>query len=181
MPIRVPDELPAVNFLREENVFVMTTSRASGQEIIPLKVLILNLMPKKIETENQFLRLLSNSPLQVDIQLLRIDSVNRATRPQRLNDFYCNFEDIQDQNFDGLIVTGAPLGLVEFNDVAYWPRSNRCWSGRKITSPRRCLSAGRYRPRSISSTAFLSNSHRQTLWRLRASYSPSSCASDAWL
>ncbi len=158
MPIRVPDELPAVNFLREENVFVMTTSRASGQEIRPLKVLILNLMPKKIETENQFLRLLSNSPLQVDIQLLRIDSrESRNTPAEHLNNFYCNFEDIQDQNFDGLIVTGAPLGLVEFNDVAYWyRRSNRCWSGRKITSPRRCLSAGRYRPRSISSTAFLS-------------------------
>ena len=80
MPIRVPDELPAVNFLRAENVFVMTTSRASVQEIRPLKVLILNLMPKKIETENQFLRLLSNSPLQLDIQLLRIDS--RESRPE---------------------------------------------------------------------------------------------------
>ncbi|MGK3445903.1 homoserine O-acetyltransferase/O-succinyltransferase family protein, partial [Escherichia coli] len=123
MPIRVPDELPAVNFLREENVFVMTTSRASGQEIRPLKVLILNLMPKKIETENQFLRLLSNSPLQVDIQLLRIDSrESRNTPAEHLNNFYCNFEDIQEQNFDGLIVTGAPLGLVEFNDVAYWPQ-----------------------------------------------------------
>ena len=104
MPIRVPDELPAVNFLREENVFVMTTSRASGQEIRPLKVLILNLMPKKIETENQFLRLLSNSPLQVDIQLLRIDSrESRNTPAEHLNNFYCNFEDIQEQNFDGLI------------------------------------------------------------------------------
>ena len=113
MPIRVPDELPAVNFLREENVFVMTTSRASGQEIRPLKVLILNLMPKKIETENQFLRLLSNSPLQVDIQLLRIDSrESRNTPAEHLNNFYCNFEDIQEQNFDGLIVTGAPLGGV---------------------------------------------------------------------
>ncbi|MFP1455343.1 homoserine O-succinyltransferase [Escherichia coli] len=129
MPIRVPDELPAVNFLREENVFVMTTSRASGQEIRPLKVLILNLMPKKIETENQFLRLLSNSPLQLfDIQLLRIDSrESRNTPAEHLNNFYCNFEDIQDQNFDGLIVTGAPLGLVEFNDVAYWPQIKQVW------------------------------------------------------
>lgn len=74
MPIRVPDELPAVSFLRNENVFVMPSSRAATQEIRPLKVLVLNLMPKKIETENQFLRLLSNSPLQIDIQLLRIDS-----------------------------------------------------------------------------------------------------------
>ncbi len=223
MPIRVPDELPAVNFLREENVFVMTTSRASGQEIRPLKVLILNLMPKKIETENQFLRLLSISPLQVDIQLLRLDSresrntpaehlkilnlmpkkietenqflrllsisplqvdiqllrldsrESRNTPAEHLNNFYCNFEDIQEQNFDGLIVTGAPLGLVEFNDVAYWPQIKQVleWSKDHVTSTlfvcwavqaalnmlyglRRCLSAGRYRPRSISSTAFLS-------------------------
>lgn len=144
MPIRVPDELPAVNFLREENVFVMTTSRASGQEIRPLKVLILNLMPKKIETENQFLRLLSNSPLQVDIQLLRIDSrESRNTPAEHLNNFYCNFEDIQEQNFDGLIVTGAPLGWWSLMMSLTGRRSNRCWSGRKITSPRRCLSVGR--------------------------------------
>ena len=111
MPIRVPDELPAVNFLRGENVFVMTSSRAKTQEIRPLKVLILNLMPKKIETENQFLRLLSNSPLQIDIQLLRIDSRESKNTPaEHLNNFYCDFEDIQNENFDGLIVTGAPLG-----------------------------------------------------------------------
>ncbi len=124
MPIRVPDELPAVNFLRNENVFVMTSSRAKTQEIRPLKVLILNLMPKKIETENQFLRLLSNSPLQIDIQLLRIDSRESKNTPtEHLNNFYCNFEDIQNENFDGLIVTGAPLGLVDFCDVAYWPQN----------------------------------------------------------
>lgn len=137
MPIRVLDELPAVNFLREENVFVMTTSRASNQEIRPLKVLILNLMPKKIETENQFLRLLSNSPLQVDIQLLRIDArESRNTPAEHLNNFYCNFEDIRDQNFDGLIVTGAPLGLVEFNDVAYWPQIQQVltWAKEHVTS-----------------------------------------------
>ncbi len=88
MPIRVQDELPAVNFLRNENVFVMTTTRATTQEIRPLKVLILNLMPKKIETENQFLRLLSNSPLQVDIQLLRIDArESRNTPAEHLNNF----------------------------------------------------------------------------------------------
>lgn len=84
MPIRVPDELPAVNFLREENVFVMTTSRASGQEIRPLKVLILNLMPKKIETENQFLRLLSNSPCRSIFSCCASIPVNRATRPQSI-------------------------------------------------------------------------------------------------
>ncbi|QWA10952.1 homoserine O-succinyltransferase [Sodalis ligni] len=137
MPIRVLDELPAVNFLRNENVFVMTTSRASTQEIRPLKVLILNLMPKKIETENQFLRLLSNSPLQIDIQLLRIDSHESKNTPaQHLNTFYCDFEDIQDQNYDGLVVTGAPLGLVDFSDVVYWPQIARIlqWSKDHVTS-----------------------------------------------
>jgi len=137
MPIRVPDELPAVSFLRNENVFVMTSSRAKTQEIRPLKVLILNLMPKKIETENQFLRLLSNSPLQIDIQLLRIDSRESKNTPaEHLNNFYCNFEDIQDENFDGLIVTGAPLGLVDFCDVAYWPQIERVidWAKNHVTS-----------------------------------------------
>lgn len=137
MPIRVPDELPAVNFLRNENVFVMTSSRAKTQEIRPLKVLILNLMPKKIETENQFLRLLSNSPLQIDVQLLRIDSRESKNTPtEHLNNFYCDFEDIQNDNFDGLIVTGAPLGLVDFCDVAYWPEIERVvnWAREHVTS-----------------------------------------------
>ena len=137
MPIRVPDELPAVSFLRNENVFVMTSSLAKTQENRPLKVLILNLMPKKIETENQFLRLLSNSPLQVDIQLLRIDSRESKNTPaEHLNNFYCDFEDIQEQNFDGLIVTGAPLGLVDFCDVAYWPQIERiiAWAKDHVTS-----------------------------------------------
>ncbi|EIC82795.1 homoserine O-succinyltransferase [Serratia sp. M24T3] len=137
MPIRVPDELPAVNFLRNENVFVMTSSRAKTQEIRPLKVLILNLMPKKIETENQFLRLLSNSPLQIDVQLLRIDSRESKNTPaEHLNNFYCDFEDIQHDNYDGLIVTGAPLGLVDFCDVAYWPQIERIvhWAKEHVTS-----------------------------------------------
>lgn len=121
MSIRVSDELFVVNFLREENVFVMIIFRAFGQEIRLFKVLIFNLMSKKIEIENQFLRLFLNLFLQVDIQLLRIDfRESRNTFVEYLNNFYCNFEDIQDQNFDGLIVIGASLGLVEFNDVVYW-------------------------------------------------------------
>lgn len=137
MPIRIPDELPAVNFLRNEIVFVMTSSRAKTQEIRPLKVLVLNLMPKKIEAENQFLRLLSNSPLQIDVQLLRIDSRESKNTPaEHLNNFYCDFEDIQGENYDGLIVTGAPLGLVDFCDVAYWPQIERVvhWAKEHVTS-----------------------------------------------
>lgn len=137
MPIRIPDELPAVNVLRDENVFVMESSRASHQDIRPLKILILNLMPKKIETENQFLRLLSNSSLQLDIQLLRIDNHESKNTPtEHLDSFYCNFEDIREQNFDGLIVTGAPLGLVEFKDVSYWDQIERItlWAKEHVTS-----------------------------------------------
>lgn len=137
MPIRIPDTLPAVDVLRDENVFIMTDSRASRQEIRPLKVLFLNLMPKKIETENQFLRLLSNSPLQIDIQLLRIDQRESKNTPtEHLNSFYCDFEDIQDQNFDGLIITGAPLGKVQFADVAYWPKLTKIieWAKDHVTS-----------------------------------------------
>ncbi|XOD70375.1 MAG: homoserine O-succinyltransferase MetA [Sodalis sp. (in: enterobacteria)] len=137
MPIRILDKLPAVNFLRDEDIFVMTSSHPGTQAIRPLKVLLLNLMPKKIETENQFLRLLSNSPLQVDIQLLRIDSRESKNTPiEHLNNFYCDFEDIQHKKFDGLVVTGAPLGLVDFCDVVFWPQIKRIlhWTCDHVTS-----------------------------------------------
>lgn len=121
MPIKIPDRLPATDILRSENIFVMTEARAASQGIRPLKVLLLNLMPKKIETETQFLRLLSNSPLQVDVELLRIDNRPTKNTPQEhLDTFYRQFEMVKDRNFDGLIVTGAPLGLVQFEDVLYW-------------------------------------------------------------
>ncbi|MXP67657.1 homoserine O-succinyltransferase [Pantoea sp. Aalb] len=137
MPIRIADELPAVSFLRNENVFIMTSSRANIQEIRPLKVLILNLMPKKIETENQFLRLLSNSPLQIDIQFLRINNhKSRHTPDEHLNNFYCNFDHIKHDNFDGMIITGAPLGLVNFGEVEYWSQLKNIfyWSKEHVTS-----------------------------------------------
>ncbi|SHO56160.1 Homoserine O-succinyltransferase [Vibrio quintilis] len=115
----------------------MHESRASTQEIRPLKVLILNLMPKKIETETHFLRLLSNSPLQIDIELLRIDNrPSRNTPEEHLNMFYRQFELVQDRNFDGLIITGAPLGLVEFEDVVYWKHLETIikWAKTHVTS-----------------------------------------------
>ncbi|RKS85715.1 homoserine O-succinyltransferase [Orbus hercynius] len=137
MPICIPDTLPAVDVLRHENVFIMAASRAKTQEIRPLKVLFLNLMPKKIETENQFLRLLSNSALQVDIQLLRIDQRESKNTPvEHLDSFYCDFADIKNQNFDGLIITGAPLGKVEFDDVVYWSQLVEIidWAKEHVTS-----------------------------------------------
>lgn len=137
MPIRIPDQLPASDVLRQENIFVMPESRASTQEIRPLKVLILNLMPKKIETETQFLRLLSNSPLQVDIELLRIDDrPSKNTPTEHLDNFYRQFEMVKKRNFDGLIITGAPLGLVQFEDVIYWEHLEdiMSWANKHVTS-----------------------------------------------
>ncbi len=137
MPIKIPDQLPASNVLRNENIFVMSETRAATQEIRPLKVLILNLMPKKIETETQFLRLLSNSPLQVDVELLRIDDrPSKNTPTEHLDTFYRQFETIKDRNFDGLIITGAPLGLVQFEDVIYWEHLQTImnWANQHVTS-----------------------------------------------
>ncbi|AKC60185.1 homoserine O-succinyltransferase [Blochmannia endosymbiont of Polyrhachis (Hedomyrma) turneri] len=125
MPIRVLDELPSVGLLRGENIFVMKQSHVNieinYEHDAVIKILILNLMPKKIETENQFLRLLSNFPLQIDIQLLCINHRNSKHTPiEHIQTFYCSFMDICDAQFDGLIVTGAPLGLVDFCDIVFW-------------------------------------------------------------
>lgn len=137
MPINVPDNLPALGVLKGENVFLMTEKRALSQQIRPLKLLLLNLMPKKIETETQFLRLLSNSPLQLDIELLRIDDrLSQHTPEAHLTSFYRHFSEVEDRYFDGLIITGAPLGLVEFTDVCYWARLERIitWASQHVTS-----------------------------------------------
>ncbi|URJ23225.1 homoserine O-succinyltransferase [Blochmannia endosymbiont of Camponotus sp. C-003] len=137
MPVRVLRKLPAIKILQNEDIFVMQKSCNTFKERNSLKVLILNLMPKKIETENQFLRVLSNSPLQVDIQLLRIDNhVPKHTPVEHLNKFYCSFPDIQYKNFDGLIVTGAPLGLIDFEDITFWPQIKQLflWAKEHINS-----------------------------------------------
>lgn len=122
MPIRVPDALPATSVLESENIFVMTEHRAIHQDIRPLRVLILNLMPTKIETENQILRKLSNTPLQVEIDLLQTIS-HQSTHVSRehLESFYVSLDDIRDQFFDGMIITGAPVEKMKFEDVDYWP------------------------------------------------------------
>lgn len=121
MPIKISDSLPAASILRAENIFVMSESRADHQDIRPLKVLILNLMPKKIETETQIMRKLSNTPLQIQIDLLRIDDhVSKNTPKAHIDTFYQDFNQVRDKFYDGMIITGAPLGRVEFKDVSYW-------------------------------------------------------------
>ncbi|MBR7133824.1 MAG: homoserine O-succinyltransferase [Clostridia bacterium] len=121
MPIKIPNDLPAVKILNDENIFVMTETRAITQDIRPLKILLLNLMPKKIETETQLSRLLGNSPLQVDLELIHTKShKSKNTSAEHLFTFYKTFEDVKNLKFDGMIITGAPVELLEFEDVEYW-------------------------------------------------------------
>ena len=121
MPIKVQSNLPAIKILEEENIFVMSEERALSQDIRPLKIVILNLMPTKIETETQLMRLLGNSPLQVDIELLQTAThKSKNTSRRHLTTFYKTFDDIKDQRFDGMIVTGAPVEQMDFEDVDYW-------------------------------------------------------------
>jgi homoserine O-succinyltransferase len=121
MPIKIPDNLPAAEVLNNENIFVMYEERAYHQDIRPLKIAILNLMPTKIVTETQILRLLGNSPLQVDIVLLQPRNHNSKNTPgEHLTTFYRHFEDIKNQKFDGMIITGAPVEHLEFEEVDYW-------------------------------------------------------------
>lgn len=121
MPIRIPDSLPATSILEGENIFVMTEYRAMHQDIRPLRILLLNLMPTKIVTETQILRKLSNTPLQLEIELLQtISHVAKNVSGQHLETFYTSFDEIKDERFDGLIITGAPVERLDFEDVDYW-------------------------------------------------------------
>ena len=121
MPIRIPESLPARAVLESENIFVMTEYRAMHQDIRPLSVLILNLMPTKIVTETQILRKLSNTPLQIQVELLQTSSyISRHTDENHLDSFYTTFDRVKDRKFDGMIITGAPVENMEFDQVDYW-------------------------------------------------------------
>lgn len=121
MPINLPDDLPAGKILRDENVFVMNKTRATTQQIRPLHVMIVNLMPTKEVTETQLLRLLSNTPLQVEVDLIRTATHTPVhVNPEHLKSFYKFFDDVKDQYYDGMIITGAPVERMAFEDVDYW-------------------------------------------------------------
>ena len=121
MPIKVPNGLPAIQTLQEENIFVMTENRATTQDIRPLKIMLLNLMPTKIDTETQLSRLLGNTPLQVELTLVRTKShESRNTPEEHMLAFYQEFDDVRQHNFDGLIITGAPVEHLPFEEVDYW-------------------------------------------------------------
>ncbi len=121
MPIKIPNDLPAVKTLTDENIFVMTENRAMTQDIRPLKILLLNLMPKKIETETQFSRLLGNTPLQVELELIHTSSHKaKNVSEEHLLSFYKTFDEVKDNNYDGFIITGAPVEHMPFEEVEYW-------------------------------------------------------------
>lgn len=137
MPIKIPNSLPASQILTNENIFVMDADRASHQDIRPLKIAILNLMPTKISTETQLLRLLGNTPLQIEVTLLQTKTYeSKNTSSEHLGSFYCYFEDIKEQRFDGLIITGAPIETLEFEEVDYWDELTQImdWSKTNVFS-----------------------------------------------
>ena len=121
MPIKIDDRLPAREKLEQENIFVMTESRAASQDIRPLRIIILNLMPTKIETETQLLRLMSNTPLQVDVEFMHPAShKSKNTSQNHINKFYKTFDEVKNNKYDGMIITGAPVELLNFEEVDYW-------------------------------------------------------------
>ena len=121
MPIRIPNDLPAAGTLQQENIFVMPQNRAITQDIRPLEIVLLNLMPTKIETETQLSRLLGNTPLQVNLELMHTSShKSKNVSQEHLLSFYKSFEELKDRKFDGMVITGAPVELMEFEDVDYW-------------------------------------------------------------
>lgn len=137
MPIRIADKLPATKQLQKENIFVMTEKRAAKQDIRPLKIAIVNLMPEKIKTETQLLRLLSNSPLQVEVDLIHMSThISKNTSEEHLSAFYKEFADIKNSKYDGMIITGAPVENIDFEKVDYWNELSEImeWSKTHVTS-----------------------------------------------
>ncbi len=137
MPLRLPDKLPAIELLKQENIFVMDDSRAHMQDIRPLRIAILNLMPLKITTETDLIRLLSNTPLQLEINFMKLKSHTPKNTPiEHMMMFYRDFEEMKREKYDGMIITGAPVETLEFEDVTYWQEMTEIfdWARTHVTS-----------------------------------------------
>lgn len=137
MPLRIPDKLPAIDILKKENIFVMDDTRAHTQDIRPLKIVILNLMPLKITTETDLIRLLSNTPLQIDITFMKLKSHTPKNTPiEHMMMFYKDFDLIEANKFDGMIITGAPIETYDYEDVTYWEEVTKIfdWAKSHVTS-----------------------------------------------
>ncbi len=137
MPLNLPDKLPAIELLKEENIFVIDASRATQQDIRPLRIAILNLMPLKITTETDLIRLLSNTPLQIEISFMKIKShTSKNTPVEHMKTFYTDFEKMRNEKYDGMIITGAPVEQMEFEEVTYWDEIKEIfdWARTHVTS-----------------------------------------------
>ena len=137
MPLRLPDKLPAIEFLKHENIFVLGDERANSQDIRPLRIVVLNLMPLTITTETDLIRLLSNSPLQLDIQFMKVKAhTSKNTPVEHMQAFYRDFEKMADEKFDGMIITGAPVEHLEYEQVNYWEEVSGIfdWARTHVTS-----------------------------------------------
>ena len=137
MPLNLPDKLPAIELLKEENIFVIDNSRATRQDIRPLRIVILNLMPLKITTETDLVRLLSNTPLQVEISFMKIKSHTSKNTPiEHMKAFYTDFDKMRDEKYDGMIITGAPVEQMDFEEVTYWDEITEIfdWARTHVTS-----------------------------------------------
>lgn len=137
MPLRIPDKLPAIKMLEDENIFVIDETRGMTQDIRPLKLVILNLMPLKITTETDLIRVLSNTPLQVDITFMKLKSHTSKNTPiEHMQQFYIAFDELRNRKFDGMIITGAPLDDYTFEEVTYWPEMQEifAWARTHVTS-----------------------------------------------
>lgn len=165
MPLNLPDKLPAIDLLKEENIFVIDNSRASSQDIRPLKIVVLNLMPIKITTETDLIRLLSNSPLQIEVSLMKLKShTSKNTPVEHMKAFYRDFELMKNEKFDGMIITGAPVEHLDFEDVNYWDEITEIfeWTRTHVTST--FISAGQHRRDCIIIMAF-----RNIRWKRKCS------------
>ena len=137
MPIKIPNALPATDTLRSENIFVMTETRAMTQDIRPLQIALVNLMPTKIDTETQLARVLGNTPLQIELELIApSDHVSKNTSPAHMLAFYKTFDEVKHKKYDGMIITGAPVEQLPFEEVDYWPELCEImeWSKTHVTS-----------------------------------------------
>ncbi len=137
MPVKIPDNLPAIELLKKENIFVMSDLRANSQDIRPQRLLILNLMPLKITAETDFVRLLSNNPLQVEVEFLRLEThTSKNTSEEHLELFYKGFSEIKENFYDGMIITGAPVEMMKFEEVTYWDEVTTIfdWARKHVTS-----------------------------------------------
>ncbi len=137
MPLRLPDKLPAIEFLKHENIFVLGDERANSQDIRPLRIVVLNLMPLKITTETDLIRLLSNSPLQLDVQFMKVKAHTSKNTPiEHMKAFYRDFDKMADEKFDGMIITGAPVEHLDFEQVNYWNEVSSIfdWARTHVTS-----------------------------------------------